>query len=112
MGIRTTLGEFALLFLQLFQSVSISYIEIVVHFVSSQSDTFKRYWLMQDSFSTLKVLSWNLATLCVSFYRIRKVVGFLLKPNLIPKLHLLKPNALLSIMVTIIVVIMVIAGKG
>ena len=37
---------------------------------------------------------------------------FFLKLDLIPKLHLLKPNALLSIMVKIMLVTMVIVGKG
>ena len=39
--------------------------------------TFKRYCLIQNAFSTLKVLSWNLDPICVSFYRIRKIVFFL-----------------------------------
>ena len=88
-----------------------SYIEIVVQFIWSQIfvinwDTFKRYWLMQNDFFTLKALSWNLGTLCVLFYRIRKTVCFFLKSDLIPKLHLLKPMALLSIMLIIMVVIL------
>ena len=37
---------------------------------------------------------------------------FFLKPDLIRKEHLVKPKALLSIMVTIMVVTMVIVSKG
>ena len=40
------------------------------------------------------------------------MVFFFLKPDLIPKLHLLKPKTLLSILVTIMVVAMFIVGKG
>ena len=47
---------------------------------------------MQNAFPTLKVLSLNSDTPCVSFYRLRKIVVFFLKPDLIPKLLLLKPK--------------------
>ena len=48
---------------------------------------------MQNAFSTLKMLSWNLGTLCVLFYRIRKIV-FLSKPKLIPKITLIKAKSI------------------
>ena len=50
-------------------------------------------------------------TECVSFYRLKKIVSFFLKLDLILKLHVLKPNALFCIIVTIMVT-MVNVGKG
>ena len=41
----------------------------------------------------------------------KKKVNFFFNPNMIPKLHLLKPTALLPIMVKIMVVTMVVMGK-
>ena len=41
-------------------------------------------------FSTLKGLSWNLGTLCVSFYRIRKIGSFFLKARSNSKITLIK----------------------
>ena len=46
------------------------------------------------------------------FAELGKLWGFLLKPDLITKLHLLNSTALLSIMVKIMVVTIVILGKG
>ena len=53
-------------------------------------DTFKRYWLTQNTFSTLKMLSWNLGTLWVSFYRIRERVGFFLESRSNSQITLIK----------------------
>ena len=52
--------------------------------------TFKRYCLIQNAFSTLKVLSWNLSPICVSFYRIRKIVVFFLEARSNSKIPLIK----------------------
>ena len=65
-GYMNNLWQFTLLFLQFYQSFSNSYVEIVAHFFWAKFlfviwYTFKRYWLMQNVFSFLKVLSWNLA---------------------------------------------------
>ena len=53
-------------------------------------------------FLTLKVLNWNLPNV-FHFTELEKFVVFFLKLDLIIKLHVLKPNALLCIMVTIMV---------
>ena len=55
-------------------------------------------------------MNWNLPNVFY-FTELEKLQVFLLKPDLIPKLHLLKLYALLSTMVTIMV-IMGIVGKG
>ena len=49
---------------------------------------------MENVFATLKVLSWNLGTLCVSFYRIRKIVGFFLEARSNSKFTLIKTKHL------------------
>ena len=63
----------------------------------------------QNYFSTLKVINWNLTNVFY-FTDLEKFTGFLLKPDLIRKLHLLKLYVLLSTMVTIMVT-MSIVGK-
>ena len=55
-------------------------------------------------------MNWNLPNV-FHFTELEKLQVFFLKPDLIPKLHLLKLYALLSTMVTIMV-IMGIVGKG
>ena len=45
---------------------------------------------MQNAFSILKKVSWNLDTLCVSFYRIIKIVGFFLEARSNSKITLIK----------------------
>ena len=45
---------------------------------------------MQNTFSTLKVLSSDLGTLCVLFYRIRRIVGFFLEARSNSKFTLIK----------------------
>ena len=55
-------------------------------------------------------MNWNLPNV-FHFTELEKLQVFFLKPDLIPKLHLLKLYALLSTMVTI-VLSMVIVGKG
>ena len=64
---------------------------------------------MQNAFSTLKVLIWNLLNV-FHFSKLEKLRASFLKPDQIPKLQLLKPNVLLSTMVTILWT-MVIARK-
>ena len=59
---------------------------------------------MQNAFSTLSLLSWNLGTLCVLFYIVNKI-SLCLKSVLIPKLQFLKPKALLSIIVVTKVIV-------
>ena len=66
--------------------------------------------MKQNAFSTFKVMNWNLPNVFY-FTELEKLQVFFLKPDLIPKLHLLKLYALLSTMVTIMV-IMGIVGKG
>ena len=65
---------------------------------------------MQNILSTFKVLNWNLPNV-FHFTELEKLWAFLLKLDLIIKLHVLKQNALLCIMVTKMV-IMVIVDKG
>ena len=62
--------------------------------------TFKRCWLMQNESFTIKVLSWNLGSVTYVFHftELEKLYFFFLTPDLIPQLHLLKQNALLSTM--------------
>ena len=55
-------------------------------------------------------MNWNLPNV-FHFRELEKMHVFFLKPDLIPKLHLLKLYALVSTMVTIIV-IMSIVGNG
>ena len=66
--------------------------------------------MKQNAFSTLQVVNWNLRNV-FHFIKLEKLQVFFLKPDLIPKLDLLKPNSLLSTRVTIMVT-MHIVGKG
>ena len=65
---------------------------------------------MQNDFSALKVVNWNLSNV-FHFTELEKLWVFFLNLDLIIKLQVLKPNALLDIMVTIMVT-MVILDKG
>ena len=53
---------------------------------------------MQNAFSTLKILSWNLGTLCVSFYRIRKIVGFFFEARCNFKIKLIKTKCIVMVL--------------
>ena len=61
-------------------------------------------FVMKNDFSTLNLLKF---TKCFSFYRIRKVVGFLLEARFNYKITLIRTNAMVTMMAT-----MVIMGKG
>ena len=75
--------------------------------------TFKRYCLIQNAFSTLKVLSWNLSPICLSFYRIRKIVVFFLEARSNSKIPLIKTKCVVIYHgKKKMVVTMVIIGKG
>ena len=64
----------------------------------------------QNAFSTLKVMNSSLLNV-FPFTELDKFLVFFLKPDLIPNLHLLTPNVLLSTNVTIMVT-MCVVGKG
>ena len=64
----------------------------------------------QNAFSTLKVMNCNLPNV-FHFTELENLQVFFLKPDLIPKIYLLKLHALLSTMVAIMVVTGIV-GKG
>ena len=95
MGVWKTLGEFTLPLLQFYLSFNISYIEIVAHLDLSQSLVIN--WYLQKILVNAKCIFhpqgvevWNLGILWVSFYRIRKIVGFFLEARSNSKVSLIK----------------------
>ena len=67
--------------------------------------------IIQNAFSTLKVMNSNLLNV-FPFTEFQKFWVFFLKPDLIPTLHLLKLNVLLSNIVTIIVTICIVGKRS